>query len=152
MVAHIKATIIEIKDPDVVDGMLKRRFHVMLRRFVRWIHKTYRNVTWTEFYRPQLHPDDLHGTNPVRAGDMRSWSYPDSQAMADQMNEVWEYDYTRPDMKCCVFHARCPECLCINEPPEHQFCVQCGEEIAYHWHFHLQVHDNTRRRDIDNTA
>ena len=114
---------IEIKDPEVLDSMLKKRAHVNLRRLVRWFVTHYSNVTFTEFYRPKQHPDDLHGTNPVRAKDVRSWRFPDPQKIEDRVNGAWEYDYKRPEMRCCVYDGK-----------------------GKNKHFHLQVHDNTRMR------
>ena len=115
---------IEIKDPNVLDGMLKRRYHVTLRRLIRWILSQFRNVTFTESYRPKQHPNDLHGTNPVRAVDVRSWVYPAPQKIADRINAAWEYDYKRPEKQACKYHGK-----------------------GKNKHFHLQVHDNTRMRE-----
>ena len=137
---------IEIKDPDVVDGMLKRRYHVILRRLIRWFLVNVAYARFTESYRPMQHPDDLHGTNPVRATDIGAKDVPKPEEIADKTNEVWEYDYKRPEKQVCVFHARCPNCDRDNRPPYHDIC-ECGEDIRYYWHFHLQVHDNTRRRE-----
>ena len=112
---------IEIKDPDVLIGLIAWQFHHKLQALIRWVVTHYSNVTITESYRPQRHNNDLHGTVPVRAIDIRSWVYPDPDKIEETINGAWEYDFERPDMKCCVFHGP-------------------GENA----HFHLQVHKNTR--------
>lgn len=73
-------------------------------------------------YRKKRHPNDLHGTNPVRAKDIRSWCYDKPTQVVNVINKVWEYDYKRPGKKVAVYH-------------------NSGEG----YHIHLQVHPNTRR-------
>lgn len=139
---------IEIKDPEVLDGLYKRRYHVTLRRLMRWviIHFPTVTIVITKSYAPKTHPDDLHGTIPVRADDVRAWVFSDAQKAADEINEAWEYDCKRPEMLCCVYHARCPKCGHDNRPPYHEHCERCGTTIILQWHFHIQVHSRTRMR------
>jgi len=115
---------IEIKDPEVLIGLLKWQYHSKLQELMYWVVTHYSNVTLTEGYRKQRHRNDLHGTIPVRAIDIRSWNFPDPGKIEDRINGAWEYDPTRPGMKCAVFHDS-------GEGP----------------HFHLQVHKRTRMRE-----
>lgn len=61
-------------------------------------------VVVTESWRERRHENDLHGYRPLRAVDVRSWCYDDPQAIADEINERWQYDASRPNMKCAIFH------------------------------------------------
>ena len=114
---------IEIKDPSVCLGMLLWQYHHKLCQVFNWLLHRYSNVTFTETYRPKQHANDLHGTIPVRAIDIRSWNYPDPLQIQADINKKWEYDPARPDMMCCVYHGK-------------------GKEK----HFHIQVHKRTRMR------
>lgn len=113
-----------IKDIGVMTGMLERRFSPLLVLIVVWVAKKY-GVVLTESYRPKRHRNDLHGTLPVRAVDIRSWCYPDSKAyqIMHEINQKWEYDPKRPDKMVAIVH-------------------NSGKGI----HMHIQVHPNTQRR------
>jgi hypothetical protein len=65
----------------------------------------------------------VHGTNPCRGLDIRSWVYGDPQSICEMINRAYEYDPKRPDKRCAILHN-----------------VGKGE------HIHLQVHPNTRRK------
>lgn len=69
--------------------------------------------------------NDLHGTQPVRAIDLRTWCYPDKlmYEIFHKVNQIWIYDPKRPDKDVAVVH-------------------DAGSGL----HAHVQVHPNTVRR------
>lgn len=114
-----------LKDEYVLAGLMHKTFHVHLVDIVIWWLSEFKRLTITESFRHMRHPNDLHGVKPVRAIDIRSWDYADPQAIAERVNEVWQYDPDRPWMQVCVYHESKPG--------------------ADDWHFHVQVHQKTRR-------
>jgi len=78
-------------------------------------------VTITEGYR--IDDKGCHGTEPLRALDLRSWVFQDPALIESDINNNWEYDSKRPDKRVCVFHK-----------------TKHGA-----FHFHVQIHPNTRR-------
>jgi hypothetical protein len=118
--------VIEVKNPEVFEGLLKHTLYPTLTEVVVWIAKTYGLVV-TESYRKQRHPNDLHGVLPLRAIDIRAWCYNGgferARIIEQKINEEWVYDPGRPDMKVALLH-------------------DSGQGV----HFHIQVHPLTRRR------
>lgn len=125
MTAEVKPGFIEVKDVNVLVGLMERRFSPLLIQIVSYILRTYGGVI-TESYREPRHPSDIHSTNPVRAVDLRSWCYPPGEAghIANDVNSRWAYDPQRPNKLVALLHT-----------------VRGGA-----LHFHIQVHPNTRRR------
>jgi hypothetical protein len=113
---------IQIKDEDVLFGLMEKRHDPMLCRIIRWIAKEWGDIYITESYRKQRHANDLHGVIPVRATDLRSRIYVMPEMVEEKINENWQYDPDRPEMKVCVFHD-------VGEGP----------------HFHIQTHPKTQR-------
>ena len=111
-----------IKDTYVLQGLLNNNFHHMLQEIILSTADKFGLVV-TESYRKQKHRNDLHGTDPIRAIDIRSWCYTYPEGVADWINETWIYDPDRPDMKCAILH-----------------------DAGSGMHFHIQVHPMTRRR------
>lgn len=113
---------IAIKDPAVLSGLMLKTYDSKLVDIVRYLSTRY-PITFTESYRKGLHTGDLHSTDPVRAVDLRSWIYTDSEleSLILEVNTLWEYDSTRPSMKCCVLH-----------------------DSGGGKHLHLQVHPRTK--------
>ncbi len=120
----IQAGEIKIKDPGILVGLMKKPFTPMLVEIVSWVAKTY-GLVMTESYRHQRHPNDLHGVDPVRAVDLRSWCYDGDMAhqIRDEINQKWAYDPIRPDRQVAIIH-----------------------DIGQGVHFHIQVHPRTERR------
>jgi len=137
-------TIIEIKNKDVLFSLLHWTYHTTLKALIIWIVNEVTKIVITEGHREELHKGDVHATIPARAIDIRSWIYAKPELLQDKINKNWVYDATRPHMKCAVLHARCLKCGENNLPPVHDKCSKCGEDIKYNWHFHLQVHPNTK--------
>ncbi len=114
--------IIQVKNTGVLAGMLLHKFDPQLVDIICWVAE-HEGLIITESYRPPRHPGDTHATDPVRAMDIRSWVYPDPHKIADAINARRQYDYERPHKQCAVYH-------------------DAGNGL----HFHIQVHQNTRRR------
>ena len=115
---------ISIKDRDVLKGMLVVAFHPTLIRVLRWADETWPDLlTITSAYRAG-DLGSLHATNPCRAIDIRSWVFKDPYLVMRKINEVWVYDPHRLYMNVAILH-----------------------NVGSGWHFHIQVHPNTRRRE-----
>ena len=119
---HMRPGEIGIKDSEVLLGLLQNAFHPALRRIIIDVADNF-GLMMTESYRQQQHLNDLHGTAPVRAIDIRSWCYAYPNAIEKWINDNWVYDPDRPDMKCAILH-----------------------DAGSGMHFHIQVHPMTRRR------
>ncbi len=121
-----------IKNTDVFQGLLQYPVDARLSDIILWIADKY-GVFFTETYRPKQHANDLHGTVPLRAIDLRSWAYNGGVERAKKIekdiNEVWEYDPQRVRKKVAILH-------------------DTGKGI----HFHIQSHPRTRRRHVPETS
>lgn len=140
---------VEIKNKDVLLGLLQWQFHTILRNLIGWWVDNIGSLYVTEGYRKKKHSNDLHGTLPGRAIDARSRIYVKPDMVADKVNRVWVYDSNRPHMKCVYLHARCPECGHNNQAPWHKKCDKCRANITKNWHFHIQIHPRTKYVEID---
>lgn len=85
---------------------------------------TKHGVLVTESWREQRHKNDLHGTRPLRAVDIRSWHYEDPESVVAAVNDRWQYDPGRPQMRCALLHDS-------GQGP----------------HIHIQVHPRTEEKD-----
>lgn len=118
---------IHIKDPDILISLLERRFEPLLIEIIAMIARRW-GLTITKGWEPKRHMNDLHGTLPGRAIDLRFWDYGSDQAayeIAHQVNRMWQYDPKRPEKLVAFVH-------------------DSGQGI----HFHIQVSENTIRRAI----
>lgn len=114
-----------VKDVDVLRGLMERRFSSLLIQIILDVAKEF-GIVITESWRKRRHRNDLHGTQPVRAIDIRSWCYPNELAhrIMAWINTRWVYDPARPHMKVATIHK-----------------VKGGV-----LHFHIQTHPDTQRR------
>jgi hypothetical protein len=72
----------------------------------------------------KLHPwQSVHQTTPIRGIDLRLHN--SSRKLADYINSNWQYDHERPKLKCALIH-----------------------DSGYGLHVHLQVHPNTKRKEV----
>jgi len=115
-----------IKDPDILIGLMERNYSPLLIRIIADVAKEH-GLVMTESYREKRHRNDLHGTQPVRAIDLRTWCYPDGLAyrIMDEINNRWEYDPIRPEKQVAIIH-----------------------DVGQGMHFHIQVHPHTKRRSM----
>lgn len=126
MTDYIQPGETRIKNSAVFTGLTEHRHEPILISIQKYIIEKY-GAMITESYRPRLHINDLHGTLPVRALDNRIWCYPDrvQRWIEDEINNRWEYDPTRPEMRCAIVHSN-----------------RRGKGK----HLHIQVHPGTRLR------
>lgn len=113
---------IEFKNAWVYKSGLLVPWHPTLIDVVLWVERRFRVVV-SETAREARHGGDVHATNPLRAVDLRSWIYNYPDFVAGCINRTWQYDHERPDLLVCLFHDT------GNGP-----------------HFHIQVHDNTKKK------
>lgn len=112
---------ITVKNLKVLRGIEEHITHPKLIDLINWVCIRYSEVVFTESWRPMKHPNDLHGVEPVRARDIRSWIYSDPDAVEEDINNHFTYDPERLWMRCAIYHNS-------GQGP----------------HLHLQVHDDTR--------
>ena len=114
-----------IKDKEVLRGLMERRYSPILIDIICYVAHKY-GFVMTESYREKKHRNDLHGTIPVRANDLREWCYPAgfAKTIKDDINAKWQYDPRRPKTK---------------------FCAKI-HDVGNGIHFHIQVHPRTRVR------
>ena len=115
-----------IKNPDVLRSLMEYRFEPIRVSIVIYIANKH-GIIITEGYRVKKHRNDLHGTIPVRAIDIRSWVYPDTKVyrIMTAVNNKWEYDFKRPNKKTMIVH-----------------------DVGRGIHAHIQCSPNTRLRSI----
>lgn len=65
----------------------------------------------------------VHNTNPLRAVDISCKAEQPGKGIEAYINEKWEYDKQRPELKVCLWHG----------------------EVK---HLHIQVHYNTKRKPL----
>jgi len=114
---------LQYKTHKVLIAMFTRAWHPKLLEVLVWLTVRYSTNTITSAYRDhKIHSKDsgIHMTNPLRAFDKRSKEYPDPEAIAADINAVWQYDPNRPHLQVCVYH-----------------------DTGQGAHFHLQIHPNT---------
>ncbi len=130
------------KDQKVTGALLSVAYHRKMTALAMWLHVRLSNVVVTSGYRK----DDLGiaGMLPCRHLDIRAWIYDDAAKVADDINDHWVYDKSRPRYKCALYHARCPKCGQDHRYVYQEHCQKCGQKIKFHWHLHLQVHQNTK--------
>ena len=115
---------ISIKDTSVLTSVLIG-FHPALIDILVWLTEVYNRTVITCGYRPD--DSGVHGTNPCRGLDIRSWVFTNPIKVTQHINEMFQYDPERPEMNCAVFH-----------------------DSGSGNHIHLQVHDNTVRCKNEN--
>lgn len=133
---------IQVKNSDILFTLLKHRYDPKLCLLIKYLADI-AGIFITEGQRKKTHKNDLHGTVPVRAIDGRASIYTHPAIVADRINAKWVYDPDRPDMKCAVYHARCPYCKKDYKHVFVKFCKECGHDITDHWHIHFQCHPRT---------
>ena len=95
--------------------------HPMLRAIALWIEdETGLCFTSTSLYR--IGDKGVHGQLPLRGIDLRMRNEKVGRVIVDLINEHFQYDYNRPDMKCAILHGE-------------------GANL----HIHLQVYTTTRK-------
>lgn len=102
---------IDIKQLEFIDSKL--------RKLLVWLESTGLEFTITSLYR--VGDSGVHGQLPVRGADLRMRNRRIGAEIVDYINEHWQYDYTRAEMKCAIIHGK-----------------------DSNQHIHIQVHGNTK--------
>ena len=92
-----------------------------LREIALAIEEKYGEQTVTSLYR--IDDNGVHGTLPLRGMDLRCHDTTTGSVIESFVNGNWEYDPSRPEKHCCMFHS-----------------------VGQGWHLHLQVHPKTVKR------
>ena len=109
------------KNHKIVKNLLLYRYDDKLIDLLLWAYIRYSKLTITSGYREG--DPGVHGQNPCRGADIRSWHYNDPQAAVNDINKHWIYDPNRPKKQCAILH-----------------------DIGRGVHIHLQSHPLTERR------
>lgn len=112
---------ISIKDIMVLETLLKANYHPKLIELISWVFLQFGKIHITCGYRSG--ESGVHGTNPCRGMDLRSWIYSDPKKIVSKINKSWTYDGERAK-NCALYH-------------------NAGSGA----HIHLQVTDRTINRD-----
>jgi len=113
-----------IANVKVLRALMEVRYHPKMIALAMWTAIRVNHPLITSAYRAEkVHEDDsgIHMTIPCRALDWESRRLKDPQGVCDDINNHFEYDPKRPEMKCAIYHK----------------VGKLG------WHIHTQVHDNT---------
>ena len=108
----------QYKDESIYRNAHKVAWHPILLDFNLWFQERYPYLIITSAYRKT----GIHGTDPLRAEDLRSYVYLDPESIEHEINDIWVYDPDRPEKKVCIYH-----------------------NVGRGNHFHIQVHPNTRK-------
>jgi hypothetical protein len=92
-----------------------------LREIVKEVESHFEvEFTVTSLYR--IDDSGVHGTLPLRGIDFRCHLPEFGRLVVDYVNSRWQYDPSRPEKKCCIFHT-----------------------VGKGLHLHFQTHPNTER-------
>jgi hypothetical protein len=114
----------KIKNISVLESMLVHPAHPKLIKLLTWFCVRYSETVFTGMYEDRSYPS-VHSQIPCRGMDVRSRVFRDPQTVVDDINRNWIYDPDRPQKMCAIYHD-------TGRGP----------------HIHLQVHDNTVRREL----
>jgi len=116
----------QIKDKASLFPLLEALYHPKMVEVVDWYLKKFRGVQFVITSTFRRGDPGVHGTIPCRGLDLRCRHLPLSVQwqIETELNKNWSYDPERPAKRICKRH-------------------DSGRGI----HFHLKVHDNTRRKE-----
>ena len=135
---------IRAKNQAVFRACLVKAWHPRLIDVYLWISEhTDMTPVITSAYRPG---GGVHGTDPLRAVDLRSRGLTDPMGIAAAINLNWHYGDDRHEV--CVYHqiVTCSKCGERHSCREHiPPCPNCGNThgISDGLHFHVQVRNET---------
>jgi len=110
---------ITIKDTEVLNSILTHRAHPKMVELIVWFTVRYSQTVFTCAFEARDYPS-VHDEDPYRGMDVRSWVFDDPQAVVDDINNHFQYDPERPEIKTAIYH-----------------------DVGRGRHIHLQVHDRT---------
>jgi hypothetical protein len=114
---------IKINDSKVFAALLEVPYHKKLVAMALWYAYRYNDPTLTSAHRKQKvweGDSGIHMAIPGRALDWSIAGLSDPKKVVTDVNNHWEYDPKRPEMKCAIYH-----------------------DVGQGLHIHLQVHDST---------
>ena len=112
---------IQIKDINVLEGMLKHPAHPKLIALLKWFAVRFSQTVITCAFEERDYPS-VHCTIPLRGVDVRSRVFENPVGVVEDINKHFTYDPQRPGLTCALYHD-------TGRGP----------------HIHLQVHDRTER-------
>jgi hypothetical protein len=104
-----------------IDYMQMKFINPDLREIMREIENEFGPQLATSLYR--IDDPGVHGTLPLRGVDLREKNYAVGRIKEAWVNNLWQYDYERPEKKVAIYH-----------------------NTGSGYHLHLQVHKNTRKK------
>lgn len=145
---------IGIKNPSTLREVVSVPWHPILIDVVCWVDYNFKGeVVITSGHRKG--ETGIHGTNPLRACDLRSRYFEVPKKAMEEINNAW--DYGKAPYNVCLYHrvGKCLDCGAkINLNPDigvtpKTYCVICKSNNIedYGPHFHIQVRNETKRRD-----
>lgn len=93
---------LQFKNEKVFRNYLLKPHHANLIELEWWWLDRYGEAVVTSAFR--YGDTGVHGTDPLRGIDFRSWIYSNPQAMVDEVNSHFVYDPNRPNKKCVILH------------------------------------------------
>ena len=125
---------VEIKNKKTMRNFLGSGYHPILIDVVCWMYDEFKDFSYYVFGVAEIiftcgyreGSTGVHGTIPTRGIDIRSWVFKHPEKIEKKINDTWIYDPERPEMNVAWVH-----------------------DSGKGSHFHIQVHPNTVRRDVD---
>ena len=130
-----------IANLDVLKGVGEVAWHPILTRLAQWCAARYSNFRISCAHE-QRNYASVHDTDPLRGLDIGTKKFDDPKLVEQDINQCWEYDHTRNNLTCAVYHAICP--ACHQSHREYAEVCECGQNIKAYFHIHLQCHNRTR--------
>ena len=108
------------KNLKVLRNIFTVAWHPILIAVLLWMVVRYSKgkIVFTSGFRKG--DSGVHGTDPLRGFDLRSWVFSDPQQVCDDINKIWIYDPKRPEKTVAIYH-----------------------DVGKGKHIHIQVHPNT---------
>ena len=114
------------KSHKVLIGTLTHAWHPKLIELLLWLTVRHSHLTITSAYREKpIHSSDsgIHSSIPLRAFDLRSRDFEDPVKVRNDINQHCIYDPDRPWLNVAIYH-----------------------NSGMGFHFHLQIHENSKVR------
>ncbi len=142
---------LQIKNPTILQELVSVPWHPQLIEIISWLSYKFRgHIYFTSGYREE---DGIHGTDPLRAIDLRSRVFDNPIEVRDLINLNW--DYGKTNYQVCIYHRTATCRKCGNRFDIHVVegittdtqCPNCGSTnlIDNGTHFHTQVSNETKK-------
>jgi len=94
---------LDFKAANIFRNYLLAPHHPNLIELEWWWLEEFGEVIVTSAFR--FGDKGVHGQNPLRGIDFRSWIYNNPEGMEKHANSIWIYDPKRPKKKCVILHS-----------------------------------------------